>query len=108
HTVVVTGVCVPPSGADFTWTPLTPTVGQSVTFTGTVAAGTPPFTWAWAFGDGGTGSGQVVQHTYAATGTYSVLLTVTNACGTATATHTVRIRPYTIYLPLVLKGYTFP
>ena len=110
YTVAVAGVCVPPSGADFSWTPITPTVGQSVTFSGTVDSGTPPFTYAWAFGDGGVGSGQVVVHTYEATGTYDVLLTVTNACGQTTATHSIVVRPavYTIYLPLVLKGYTFP
>ncbi|MGC9025467.1 MAG: PKD domain-containing protein, partial [Chloroflexia bacterium] len=85
YVVHVAAACEPPSGADFTWTPITPTVGQSVTFTGTVASGTAPFTYTWAFGDGGVGSGPVVNHTYAATGTYDVRLTVTNACGTATA-----------------------
>ncbi|MGC9025181.1 MAG: PKD domain-containing protein, partial [Chloroflexia bacterium] len=30
HDITVYEGCIPPSGADFTWTPLTPTVGQSV------------------------------------------------------------------------------
>ncbi len=113
YVVHVASVCEPPAGADFSWAPITPTVGQTVTFTGTVAGGTQPLDYAWAFGDGEYGGGQVVTHTYAMTGTYNVLLTVTNACGLTTATHSIVVRPappvrYTIYLPLVLKGYTFP
>jgi PKD repeat protein len=38
--------------------------------------------WAWTFGDGGTSTTQSPSHTYTATGTYLVCLTVTNACGT--------------------------
>jgi len=40
--------------------------------------------------------------------------TVTSPCGTATISHSVVVLPpagpvqYTIYLPLVFKGYTFP
>ena len=34
--------------------------------------------WAWEFGDGGTDTLQNPQHTYAAAGTYSVILTVTD------------------------------
>ena len=35
-------------------------------------------TYAWDFGDGSTGSGVSPQHTYAAGGTYTVTLTVTD------------------------------
>ena len=37
--------------------------------------------WDWDFGDGNTGSGETVSHTYAAAGTYSVELTVTDNLG---------------------------
>lgn len=40
--------------------------------------------WSWDFGDGATASGPTVDHTYLASGTYTVTLTVTNASG---ATH---------------------
>jgi Tol biopolymer transport system component/PKD repeat protein len=38
--------------------------------------------YAWSFGDGTTGSGATVSHAYAASGTYSVTLTVTDNGGT--------------------------
>lgn len=37
--------------------------------------------YAWNFGDGGTGSGQSATHTYASAGTYNVTLTVTDDDG---------------------------
>jgi RHS repeat-associated protein len=48
--------------------------------------------YAWNFGDGGTGSGAAPFHTYAAAGTYNVVLTVTDnlgAQGSASTTATV-------------------
>lgn len=37
--------------------------------------------WAWDFGDGGTSTQQNTTHDYGASGTYTVILTVTNANG---------------------------
>jgi PKD repeat protein len=54
-------------------------------------------TFAWDFGDGSTGNGRTAQHTYAAAGTYTVKLTITDDRGaTATASQAV-----TVTAPLV-------
>lgn len=42
--------------------------------------------YAWDFGDGATGTGATAEHTYAAAGTYSVTLTVTDDAGASTST----------------------
>ncbi len=48
--------------------------------------------YSWQFGDGSTGSGVTAAHTYAASGTYSVILTVTDNVGaTATTTRSVTV-----------------
>src|SRR5204862_425679 len=59
---------------------------QSCDADGTVAS------WSWTFGDGATSTTRSPSHTYAAGGTYSVKLTVTdNIGGTGTVTHSVTV-----------------
>lgn len=47
-----------------------------------------PASWFWSFGDGGTSTLQNPAHTYTAAGTYTVILAVSNAAGSDTATKT--------------------
>ncbi|WP_431030830.1 PKD domain-containing protein [Plantibacter sp. RU18] len=48
--------------------------------------------YGWVFGDGTAGTGVTAQHTYAAAGTFSVVLTVTDNRGaTATTTRTITV-----------------
>jgi PKD repeat protein len=48
-------------------------------------------TYAWDFGDGNTSTMQNPSHTYTDNGTYTVLLTVTDDCGTDTVSTTVTV-----------------
>ncbi len=51
-------------------------------------------TFAWDFGDGGTGEGKEVRHTFEVAGTYTVRVVVTDpAAGSAEATLAVEIAP---------------
>jgi|GEM_PF-3016537 len=64
--------------------------GAAIRFSGSRSkdpAGSP-LTYAWNFGDGGTGNVVELSHTYAAGGTYTVTLTVTNQLGLSNTTTT--------------------
>lgn len=71
--------------------------GPNANFSSSVAGATANFdntssnasTYSWDFGDGNSSTDAEPSHTYAADGTYTVVLTATNACGTSTATQQV-------------------
>ncbi len=65
------------------------TNGASVTFTSTSINGT---SFVWDFGDGNTSTEQNPTHTYASSGNYTVLLTVSNQCNTDMRTREVNIQ----------------
>lgn len=70
---------------DFSFAPTEPSAGQEVAFTSQVTdPATPPltpYTYGWTFGDGGTSAEANPRRTYAAAGTYTVVLSVTNNRG---------------------------
>lgn len=71
--------CVAPV-ADFSGTPTTGCAALAVDFTD-LSTGNPT-SWDWDFGDGiGTSSAQNPSYTYDNSGTYTVMLTATNGCG---------------------------
>lgn len=74
--------CVPPVVRIFS-----EAVGEGMAFLNLSEADT----YAWDFGDGNTSSERFPQHEYAASGTYTVSLTVTNDCGTASGSFQVDI-----------------
>jgi PKD repeat protein len=75
--VTVSQPNVPPT-ADFSFSPSGTTVAfsdRSSDSDGTIVS------WSWAFGDGGTSASRNPSHTYAAGGSYTVTLTVTDDRG---------------------------
>lgn len=87
--------------ADFTFNPSAPKAGQQVTFDASPTQAAPGRTivsYSWSFGDGGSGTAQVVNHSFTVTGgvptTYNVLLTVTDSTGkTGSITKAITINP---------------
>jgi hypothetical protein len=51
----------------------------------------PPSSWTWMFGDSATSNAQNPVHSYAAAGTYTVTLTVSNATGSSTTSQFVTV-----------------
>ena len=62
------------------------TESENITFTD--QSTNNPTSWSWSFGEGATSTVQNPLHTYNTAGTYTVVLTVTNAYGNDTETKT--------------------
>jgi PKD repeat protein len=74
--------------------PVSGLVGETLSFSGSDSSDSDGsiVSYAWDFGDGMTGKGVTVTHSYSATGSYTVTLTVTDNGGlTGKATHAVQI-----------------
>jgi len=85
-TSTVVTVSAPDLVADFDYAPDPASIltDQSVVFTDTSTTDGPDITgWLWDFGDGAQDDGQHTSHVYAAAGTYTVTLAVTDALGYA-------------------------
>jgi uncharacterized repeat protein (TIGR01451 family) len=97
--------CIPPARPNFEYRPAAPQTGEMTTFTGSVAVEVEA-DYTWDFGDGKYGSGQVVVHTYAVSGTYTVVMTATNDCDTSSLSKDVFVTGELgdVYLPLVLRN----
>ncbi|NNE10468.1 MAG: PKD domain-containing protein, partial [Gemmatimonadetes bacterium] len=80
------GGCSPTAVAAFTANTTSGTAPLNVSFTDQSTGS--PTAWDWTFGDGGTSTSANPSHTYNSAGTYTVSLTVTNACGIDTETKT--------------------
>jgi hypothetical protein len=81
-------------------------VQSSIAFTATQSAGTG-ITYLWNFSDGGSlssGSNPLASHVYHQYGLFTVTVTATNSLGPVMTYTVVTIKPYQLYLPLVLKN----
>jgi hypothetical protein len=102
--IMTVASCLPVQDASFTWTPRFPAPGDTVTFTGT-ASSAAPITYTWNLGDGNLGAGQTLTHTYPLSGTYAVIMTATNGCGTgAVLSHAIGVGQQLVYLPLIFRN----
>jgi PKD repeat protein len=103
---MVVPFCEPVHDVMLDWEPLTPTVGQPVRFAA-AAAGTSPIQYTWNLGDGTLDQGRTISHTYALTGTYTLLLTATNPCDEDVVHTDITVMSppllHRLYLPLVLR-----
>jgi len=75
--------------ASFSFTPAHPRPGDEVRFSDESTG--EPTSWLWDFGDGQTSQQQNPSHTYAASGSKTVTLVVSNASGSDSAVKEVRI-----------------
>jgi len=77
-----------PPTASFTFTPASPTTGQTVSFDGSGSSDPDGAisTYAWDFGDTSTGTGATTTHVYSTSGPFTVTLTVTDNSGSIAST----------------------
>lgn len=75
----------------FSYSPASPLAQTPVQFTDQTL--NSPTSWSWDFGDLGTSTLQNPSHVYAAQGTYTVTLIVSNCVGSDTTTNVVDILP---------------
>ncbi len=80
----------PPLTLTISASPTSARVNQTVSFTPTPGGGTPPYTYAWSFGDGGTSALQSPTRAYAAVGQYTAQLVLHDSAG-ASITRTVSV-----------------
>ena len=88
--------------AEFTLSPSNVCVYENVTFNNTSCPNSLTPSYLWSFGDGTTSTLQnPPPHQYTSPGNYSVTLTVTNSCASASTSHTVQVRPATTVSPII-------
>jgi PKD repeat protein len=99
--------CEPIEGAGFDWSPVMPIVDETAYFSATMPlTGTGPFTFTWDFGDNVKDVGMYVTHVFTMPDTYSVTLTVENACSEAPVVVPITVKSAMMYyyLPIVIKN----
>ncbi len=88
--------------ASFTYSPKPVIAGQVIQFTDITTGG--PTSWSWSFGDGGTSNLKNPTHTYLSAGTYTVLLTASNAEGMDSVSQTIVVYSVPPHLQVSFTG----
>src|SRR5207247_10168195 len=79
-------------GASLTFSPSPPHAGDNIIFVAYTPGGVQPYNYSWSFGDSTIGSGSPVSHIYQSDGSYTLILTVTDANNQpASATETLAV-----------------
>jgi PKD repeat protein len=79
-----------------------PQVGQTVTFTMLATGGTSPYTYTIAFGDGGTGSGNLLTYSYSTPGSYTASVTVRDSASPqATVSKSITVNVQALVSPIL-------
>jgi PKD repeat protein len=73
--------------ANFTFSPGSPTAGQTIQFNDTSTGS--PTSWLWDFGDASAATSQNASHAFATAGTFPVKLTASNSGGSSSVTKNV-------------------
>ncbi len=81
------GAVVP--NAEFSFSPPSPKMGESVSFTDTSSGA--PTSWLWSFGDGQTSALRNPTHSFSMAAIYQVTLTASNAAGSSSRTKSISI-----------------
>ena len=89
----------------FSFSPRSPTVGQTINFAATVSGGTQPYGVGWDFGDGAISVGLSATHAYASPGTFNVTAAVTDS-GTPSQTAS-KSSPVTVTTNILSTSFTF-
>jgi hypothetical protein len=94
------------------------TATKPTTFTASITAGTN-VTYIWKFGDSTPIilDGNIITHTYATPGVYTVIVTATNSVGSVTKTLVIMVNPaiivfppgfFKVYLPIIMQPASGP
>ena len=99
--------CTPIASVDLFFTPASPIIDQPVSFFAIITGGTTPITYTWNFGHGEdlVTTTATVLHSFPPANTlqtYMVTLTVGNGCSSLAVHKPVTVRPFTVYLPVVI------
>lgn len=102
HDLKYAYVCAAPTGVAI-YGPGTVLADTLATYEARALGASPPISFTWS--NGATGS--ETQYSWPQTGTYTIAVTATNACGAASGTQSVSVIafwPYRVYLPLVQRN----